>query len=251
MSLAGDARFLSWGVYLEPYESIDRIRYILFYDIRNHKLLLINSASSQPSSYDFTCVSQCQCGPDDETLLILDLDNTKQSYTVNFYYDSEYDRDCNYKLLISIINQNILQIATKYGVTADLEIGCQVQTIQSIPNNDNKDIKQNKKDKNKNKHKHKKNKTITSEWKPRILSLIHNRILLFRDKTIDYHPLLMISLNESSFKYYKTEFYDHTVQIWLSKNLMYQFHLGDKKAMNSLNGKIRTALSLYNQYGLV
>lgn len=237
MSLAtGDARFLSWGAYLEPYESIDRIRYILFYDISNNKLLLINNSSSSPSSYDFTCVSKCQSSDNDETELILDLDNTKQSYTVNFYFDSEFDRDCNVKLLMSIISQNILQVASKYGLTADLEIGCQIQKIEKkqdklkLVNNDS---------------------TITTDWKPRILSLIQNRILLFRDKTIDYHPLLMISLNAASFRYYKTELYDHTIQIWLSNDLMYQFHLGDKKAVNALNGKIRSALSLYNQYGLV
>mmetsp|Transcript_71690 Transcript_71690/g.64363 ORF Transcript_71690/g.64363 Transcript_71690/m.64363 type:complete len:672 (-) Transcript_71690:10-2025(-) len=247
MSLAaGDARFLSWGVYLEPYESIDRIRYILFYDIRNHKLLLINSSlsSSQPSSYDFTCVSRCQSSDNDETELILDLDNTKQSYTVNFFFDSEYDRDCNYKLLLGIINQNVLQIAPKYGLNADLEIGCQIQKIQRKHIDHDADKETSKivaQDKD---------STITSEWKPRILSLIQNRILLFRDKTIDYHPLTMISINAASFRYYKTELYDHTVQIWLSNNLMYQFHLGDKKAMNALNGKLRSALSLYNQYGL-
>lgn len=250
MSLAtGDARFLSWGVYLEPYESIDRIRYILFYDIRNHKLLLINNndekSTSSPSSYDFTCVSQCQSSSSDETELTLDLDNTKQSYTVNFYFDSEYDRDCNYKLLISIINQSILQCAPNYGINADLEIGCQVQKIER--KNVNADHKQQKKKKKKDR----KQSVFTSEWKPRVLSLIHNRILLFRDKTIDYHPLLMISINAATFKYYKTELYDHTVQIWLSNNLMYQIHLGDKKAMNALNGKLRSALSLYNQYGLV
>ena len=224
MNISGDARFLSWGVYLEPNSSINRLRYILFFDLRNSKLLLINCSTQTPSSYDFSCVSDCDIDLDlDETHLILDLKNTQQSYTVNLYFDSFYDRNCCNELLTSIKQQKILQIAPKFGITADLEIGCQIQEKSASK----------------------------SQWQPRVLSLVQNRILLFRDKSQDYHPLKMISLNEPMFKYYKTDYYDHTIEIHLSHNKIYQFHLGDDNAINRLNSRIRLALSQYNKAGLV
>eukprot|EP01084_Bolivina_argentea_P191980 329662_1 len=128
MSIAGDARFLSWGAYLEPIGAASRIRYILFFDLRNSKLLLINEDNQQPSSYDFSCVSDCELNLDsDDTHLTLELKNTQQSYTVNLFLDSYYDRNCCYELLTAIKEQNLVETATKYGITADLGIGCQIQ----------------------------------------------------------------------------------------------------------------------------
>eukprot|EP01084_Bolivina_argentea_P029768 55248_1 len=227
MSVAGDARFLSWNVFLEPFKRIHRVRYILFFDIQNHKLLLINCANQQSSSYDFSCVSNCKISDKNRTLLTLYLKNTKQSYTVGFYFDSNYDRNCGNDLLNAIITKTILKTVTKYGVADEVfQIGCQVQHIAN-----------------------RKPKKIT-QWQPRILSLIQNRILLFRDKSTDYHPQTMISLNERNFKCYKTASYDHTIQIHMSHNMVYQLHLGDTTALNSLITKLKSSLTVYNKRAL-
>eukprot|EP01083_Nonionella_stella_P264498 897200_1 len=119
MSLAGDARFLSWGLHLEPSESKSRVRYLLFFDIRNHKLLLINCDNQQLSSYDFSCIANSQSSTNNNnTLVILNLSNRKQCYTVHLYLDSTFDRDCCNALLTSIVKRSILSIASKYGTSA-------------------------------------------------------------------------------------------------------------------------------------
>ena len=131
-------------------------------------------------------------------------------------------------ILSSIIDRTIIQTSPKYGISPQLEIGCQIQKI-FISNPKNK----------------------ISDWQPRILSLIQNRILLFRDKSIDYHPLQMISLNSPNFSVHKVECYDHTVSLQCYDTLIYQLHLGDTQSLQSFIAHLKSALELYNKSAIV
>merc|ERR1719162_1408999 len=140
MNDRGDTRFLSWGLFLEPSSTSDRLRYLLFFDTAGHKLMLIECHTQQPSSYAFSCVSESERSDDDDgRVLILGLDNSTQSYTVSFYFDSAYDRNCCHELLLCILKHTIDAVAPKYGTVADLEIGCQVQhnKLDKLDSNDN------------------------------------------------------------------------------------------------------------------
>ena len=229
MSVAGDYRFLSWGCTLQPCESQDQLRYLLFFNISNRKLLLINSNTQEIMSYAFSCVSECAISSTDDKLLTLDLDNSaQQTCTIKLYFDSEYDRHCCNELLSSILSKSIDQSIKKYGVAADIEIGCQIQQISS------KQMHQNE-----------------NEWKPRVLSLVQNRILFFCDKSTDYHPLSMISLNDEHIQIYKTQYYDHTIQLHLSNGIMHLIHLGDESSFNTFISKLKSAIGKYNKLAIV
>ena len=229
MATSGDARLLSWGLYLETSSSVHRIRFLCCFDIQNEKLHLINS-EHQPSIYDFWCISGCVLSKKDKSLLSLQLDNTKQSYKVKLYLDSALDRDSIHQLFRAVMKQNIVPIAARLGWTADLEIGVQAHRIQRG---------------------YKDSSPKRAHWQPRILSLVQNRILLFRDKSRDFHPVEMLSLSTTSFTLYRVELYEHTVQMHCSKQLVFQFHLGDDNALHSLTESIRSALTKYNPNALV
>lgn len=231
---SGDTRLLCWGLYLESPSTPERVRYLLFIDSANDRFQIIDNDGHnfKSNTYDFWTIASSEVSEKDNCLVILQLDNTKQSYSVTLFLESTLDRDCVYQLLNAARNANISPMAARLGWTAELEIGVQAQRIQP-------------------RHSGRKQSSTRSPWMPRILSVVHNRILLFRDKSNDFHPTELLSLSTPSFAVYRAEMYEHTIQVHSTKDVVYQFHCCDDMAVDSLLEHIRSALTKYNPNALV